>query len=31
VSVELEDEEFNGSVEGEKNGLMKSLEFLRGA
>jgi sugar phosphate isomerase/epimerase len=31
VSVELEDENFNGSEDGEKNGLLKSLEFLRGA
>ncbi|MDB5318410.1 MAG: Xylose isomerase domain protein barrel [Phycisphaerales bacterium] len=31
VSVELEDEEFNGSEEGEKKGLIASLEFLRGA
>jgi sugar phosphate isomerase/epimerase len=31
VSVELEDEEFNGSEEGEKTGLLRSLEFLRGA
>jgi sugar phosphate isomerase/epimerase len=31
VSVELEDEDFNGSVDGEKAGLLKSLEFLRSA
>jgi sugar phosphate isomerase/epimerase len=31
VSVELEDENFYGSEEGEKTGLFKSLEFLRGA
>lgn len=31
VSVELEDEDFNGSVDGEKSGLLKSLEFLRSA
>lgn len=31
VSVELEDENFNGSDEGEKLGLLRSLEFLRGA
>jgi sugar phosphate isomerase/epimerase len=31
VSVELEDENFYGSEEREKNGLLKSLEFLRGA
>ncbi len=31
VSVELEDEEFNGSEEGEKKGLIASLGFLRGA
>jgi len=29
VSVELEDENYNGSEEGEKKGLAKSLEFLR--
>lgn len=29
VSVELEDENFNGSDEGEKRGLISSLEFLR--
>src|SRR5258706_1756125 len=28
VSVELEDENFNGSEEGEKNGLLRSLDFL---
>jgi sugar phosphate isomerase/epimerase len=31
VSVELEDENFNGSEEGEKEGLIHSLDFLRGA
>jgi sugar phosphate isomerase/epimerase len=31
VSVELEDENFNGSEEGEKEGLLHSLNFLRGA
>jgi len=31
VSVELEDENFNGSEAGEKEGLLRSLEFLRGA
>jgi sugar phosphate isomerase/epimerase len=31
VSVELEDENFYGSEDGEKSGLLKSLEFLRGA
>jgi sugar phosphate isomerase/epimerase len=31
VSVELEDENFNGSESGEKAGLVQSLEFLRGA
>jgi len=31
VSVELEDENFNGSEEGEKAGLVNSLNFLRGA
>jgi sugar phosphate isomerase/epimerase len=31
VSVELEDENYNGSEEGEKKGLMKSLEFLKQA
>ena len=31
VSVELEDENFNGSEEGEKDGLIHSLNFLRGA
>jgi sugar phosphate isomerase/epimerase len=31
VSVELEDENFNGSEAGEKAGLMNSLAFLRGA
>jgi sugar phosphate isomerase/epimerase len=30
VSVELEDENFNGSESGEKTGLVQSLEFLRG-
>ncbi len=30
VSVELEDENFNGSEAGEKAGLVHSLEFLRG-
>lgn len=30
VSVELEDENFNGSEEGEKAGLLHSLHFLRG-
>lgn len=29
VSVELEDENFNGSEEGEKSGLLASLAFLR--
>jgi sugar phosphate isomerase/epimerase len=31
VSVELEDEEFNGTEEGEIRGLVKAMEFLRGA
>jgi sugar phosphate isomerase/epimerase len=31
VSVELEDEDFNGTDEGEKAGLLRALEFLRGA
>lgn len=31
VSVELEDENFNGYEAGEKEGLVRSLEFLRGA
>ena len=31
VSVELEDENFNGSEEGEKQGLLHSLSFLRSA
>lgn len=31
VSVELEDENFNGSEAGEKAGLLHSLNFLRGA
>lgn len=31
VSVELEDENFNGSEDGEKAGLLRSLEYLRGA
>lgn len=31
VSVELEDEEFNGTEEGEKRGLVEAMEFLRGA
>ncbi len=31
VSVELEDEHFNGSEAGEKAGLLHSLNFLRGA
>ena len=31
VSVELEDEHFNGTEEGEKSGLGYSLAFLRGA
>jgi len=31
VSVELEDENFNGSEAGEKAGLVHSLNFLRGA
>lgn len=31
VSVELEDEEFNGTEEGEKKALLMSLEFLRTA
>jgi sugar phosphate isomerase/epimerase len=31
VSVELEDENFNGTEEGEKLGFVRSLEFLRGA
>ena len=31
VCVELEDENFNGSEEGEKAGLIHSLHFLRGA
>ena len=31
VSVELEDENFNGSEAGEKAGLIHSLNFLRGA
>jgi len=30
VSVELEDENFNGSEEGEKAGLLNSLAFLKG-
>jgi sugar phosphate isomerase/epimerase len=30
VSVELEDENFNGSEEGEKAGLLNSLAYLRG-
>lgn len=30
VSVELEDEDFNGSEDGEKRGLLQSLSFLRG-
>jgi sugar phosphate isomerase/epimerase len=30
VSVELEDERFNGSEAGEKEGFVRSLEFLRG-
>jgi sugar phosphate isomerase/epimerase len=29
VSIELEDENFNGSEEGEKQGLLRSLDFLR--
>lgn len=31
ISVELEDEHFNGSEEGEKAGFLHSLTFLRGA
>jgi sugar phosphate isomerase/epimerase len=31
VSVELEDEDFNGTVEGEKAGLLESLKFLQSA
>jgi sugar phosphate isomerase/epimerase len=31
ISVELEDENFNGSEAGEKAGLVRSLEFLSGA
>jgi sugar phosphate isomerase/epimerase len=31
VCVELEDENFNGSEDGEKEGLLRSLDFLRGA
>jgi sugar phosphate isomerase/epimerase len=31
VSVELEDEDFYGTPEAEREGLIKSLEFLRGA
>jgi sugar phosphate isomerase/epimerase len=31
VSVELEDENYNGSEQGEKGGLVKSLEFLKQA
>src|SRR5205823_6528493 len=31
VSVELEDENFNGSEEGEKAGLLNSLAYLKGA
>jgi sugar phosphate isomerase/epimerase len=31
VSVELEDEDFNGSEAGERAGLLESLNFLRGA
>jgi len=31
VSIELEDENFNGAEEGEKAGLLHSLNFLRGA
>ena len=31
VSVELEDENFNGTEAGEKSGLLHSLEFLRSA
>jgi hypothetical protein len=31
VSVVLEDEEFNGTEEGEKRGLVEAMEFLRGA
>jgi len=31
VSIELEDETFNGTEDGEKRGLLESLEFLRGA
>ena len=31
VSVELEDENFNGSEAGEKQGLERSVEFLKGA
>jgi sugar phosphate isomerase/epimerase len=31
VSVELEDEEFNGTEGGEKRGLVEAMEFLRGA
>ena len=30
VSIELEDENFNGTEEGEKRGLVKSREFLEG-
>jgi sugar phosphate isomerase/epimerase len=31
VSVELEDEEFNGTEEGERAGLMRAMEYLRTA
>jgi hypothetical protein len=31
VSIELEDENFNGSEAGEKAGLIHSLNFLIGA
>ena len=31
VSVELEDENFNGTDEGEKTGLSQSLQFLKSA
>ena len=29
ISVELEDEDFNGTLEGEQRGLLESLEFLK--
>ena len=31
VSVELEDERFNGTEAGERDGLLRSLQFLRNA